>query len=79
MYHPDLISHGTVKVRKYFIHYLSGILVAYKVAPVRYKNPMIRTLFSDPFSNESDTPLSIKKCIMGKADMRARDTKTTVL
>ena len=79
MYHPDLISHGTVKVGKYFILYLSGILVAYKVAPVRYKNPMIRKLFSDPFSNESEMPLSIIKCMIGKTDMSASDTKTTVL
>ena len=58
---------------------LSGILAAYKPAPVMYNAPMVRRLVSEPFSNESEIPFSMRKCIIGKADISPRATKIAAL
>ena len=57
----------------------SGILAAYKPAPVMYNAPMVRRLVSEPFSNESEIPFSMRKCIIGKADISPRATKIAAL
>ena len=58
---------------------LSGILAAYKPAPVMYNAPMVRRLVSEPFSNESEIPFSMRKWIIGKADISPRATKIAAL
>lgn len=57
----------------------SGILAAYNVAPIRYNAPIIKMLCNEPFSKDSEMPFSIRKWMIGRAEIMPKETKTLVL